>query len=431
MRETKLRSQLGALAILLLANLLLYTSQGLTHTLIPLRLANGFDAGIVTAGYFIGFGLGAFFGPLVIRRVGHIRAFGGLLGMVIFAVLAFPLIEGLVAWVLLRVLQGACIAAVAVVVEAWLVGAASVQDRGKVLAIYTLMVYGGIGLGPLFLTAYPDLAWRPFSIAALLLCLSAVPVLFWRTEAPPMPLHAPAGWRRMMTVSPVALAIASAAGLAGGAFTALGPIYGSDLGLDAGGVGLMMSISVLMGLLLQWPVGHLSDLYERRRVMAGITVASALFALALLLGKNLDLIWIYVLLAGFQGTLYTLYPLALAHANDRVGSNTDSSDIGSTLLLGYGIGAAVGPALSAGGALWIGAVAGFAVAAATLLAAAIFVVADVVRLKRILIVDKGAYTHLPHSTPEVFELEPRTMPDSAMAGEESEEPTASETLKSD
>ncbi|MDK8464422.1 MFS transporter [Marinobacter sp. SS13-12] len=403
--------KLASLAVLLLATVVMYVSQGLTHTLVPLRLASGSISGFVTACYFLGFGLGAFLGPLLIRRVGHIRAFGGLLGIVIFAVLSLALIDSLWFWGIIRLLHGASIAAVAVVVEAWLVSASGPEARGRVLAVYTLAVYGGIGIGPLFLTFLPDTLWQPFSVAAIALCLAAVPVLFWRTDTPVIPPRAPANWRRMINVSPVSLATATAAGFSGGALTALGPIYAVSLGLDTSNVALMMSVPVILGLILQWPVGMLSDRYERRRVMSSATLVSASFALMLIWGQSLGLAAIYILLAGLHGVLYALYPLALAHANDRVGTPTDTADIGAGLLLGYGIGAAAGPAVAGGVAIAMGPLSGFLVAMVALALTGSYILVDVHRHSRVAIVDKGAYTNLPSSTPEVFELEPRTVPD--------------------
>ena len=132
MSHRRVTPKLASLAVLLLATLVMYVSQGLTHTLIPLRLASGSASGFVTACYFLGFGLGAFLGPLLIRRVGHIRAFGGLLVIVIFAVLSLALIDALWFWAIIRLLHGASIAAVAVVVEAWLVSASGpIQRRGN------------------------------------------------------------------------------------------------------------------------------------------------------------------------------------------------------------------------------------------------------------------------------------------------------------
>ncbi len=77
--------------------------------------------------------------------------------------------------------------------------------------------------------------------------------------------------------------------------------------------------------------------------MSGATLVCASFAITLIWGQSLGLAAVYCLLAGFLGILYALYPLALAHANDRVGTPTDTADIGAGLLLCYGIGAAASP----------------------------------------------------------------------------------------
>ena len=410
--------KLASLAVLLLATVLMYTSQGLTHTLVPLRLSSGSASGFVTACYFLGFGLGAFLSPLLVSRIGHIRAFGGLLGIVIVAVLFLPMVDALWLWGITRLLHGASIAAAAVVVEAWLVSASGLEARGRVLAVYTIAVYGGIGIGPLFLVFLRDTLWQPFSVAAIILCLAAVPVLFWRTDAPAIPQYAPASWRRIKSVSTVSLMTASAAGFSAGALTALGPIYAVSLGLDTSGVALMMSVPVILGLVLQWPVGMLSDHYERRRVISGATLISASCAFALIWGGSLELAVVFSLLAVLHGILYSLYPLALAHANDRVGTPTDTADIGAGLLLCYGIGAAAGPAFAGGLALAMGPTSGFLVAMVALTLTGLYILLNVHRHSKIAIVDKGAYTNLPSSTPKVFELDPRTVPDPATSADQ-------------
>jgi len=414
MEPTQRRSlgpQLAALAVLLMATLVLYASQGLTHTLVPLRLGNATHAGLVTAGYFAGFALGAFYGATLIQRVGHIRAFGGLLGTVICTVLMLPLFESFWFWMGLRVIHGACIAASAVVVESWLVTSADAGSRGRVLAVYTLAINLGIGLGPLFLMLYPHTGWEAFSIGALLLALSAVPVLFWRVKAPIVPERPRPGLARLIRISPISLAMGAAAGLSSGSFTALVPVYGLSLGLDSAGVGLMVSVSILLGLGLQWPLGHLSDRRDRRRILMLVGSVCALTALALTLASSLGLVVIYLLLALFQGTLYTLYPMALAHANDHFDPAMDTTDIASGLLLAYGVGAALGPALAAGVALALGPVAGFALAALALALAVIFSAWKAGDLPGIAIARQNIYRILPHSTPELFELEAAIVPD--------------------
>lgn len=417
MNTKLLGPQLTALAVLLLATAILYISQGLTHTIIPLRLGDGTRADLVTAGYFLGFGLGAYWGAVLIRHVGHIRAFGGLLGVVILAILVLPMTKDLVYWVTVRMVHGACIAAAAIVVESWLGGAADARSRGRVLAVYTLAVYGGVGVGPLFLLIYPHTGWEVFNIGAILLCVAAVPMLFWRVEAPAVPDRPRADWRRLVSVSSISLVTAAVAGMAGGSFTALGPVYALSLGLDSGGVGLVMSFTVLVGLVLQWPVGHISDRLDRRRILILVSGVSAFAAATLIAGSRMGLIPVYIFLTIFQGTLYTLYPMALAYANDHLDPDADTTDVASGLLLAYGVGAAAGPALAGGAAWFLGPLACFLLAALGLGSAALFGLWHAGRFPTVPLVEQGPYAVVPHSTPEVFELESRTVPDAVYEAE--------------
>jgi len=55
------------------------------------------------------------------------------------------------------------------------------------------------------------------------------------------------------------------------------------------------------------------------------------------------MIFLLLLVAVFGGVSFTLYPLALAHAGDRLTNNEDMVGLSSGMLLLYSVGAAIGP----------------------------------------------------------------------------------------
>lgn len=406
-----LRLELGSVAVLLGATTVFYTSQGLTHTLVPLRAGSGGVAGWVTSAYFAGFVFGAFHGARPARRVGHVRAFGALTALTVAAVLAFPLLPPLAAWLAVRLVHGAAVAALATVVEAWLSAAASAQTRGRVLAVYTGAVYAGFGVGPLLLSVYPHTGWEAFSLAAILLCAAGTPVLLWRVDAPLVPEAPRAGVRHVLRVAPFGLAVAAASGVAGGAFTGLGPLYAVELGLESAGVGRLMSVTVLGGVALQWGIGYASDRLDRAWVMVATSAAATGLGLALALTAGLPLGAVIALLVAFEGVQLSLYPLALAHANDRSPDELDTADLASALLLAYGIGAAVGPLLAGGLSLALGATAAFVLAAGALALSALYGLAWRRRERPVPVASQGPYAALPQSSAELFGLDPATVPD--------------------
>lgn len=402
---------LGTVVVLLAATAVLYTSQGLTHTVVPLRLAVGTSAGLVTAAYFAGFAAGAFLGGPVIRHVGHIRAFGALTAIVVVLVLLLPLLPMHGAWMVLRTLHGAGIAGLALIVESWLTATTSAAARGRVLAAYTTAVYTGFGIGPLLLSVYSVASWEVFSIGAALLAGAGVPVLLSRIEAPPLPDPAVAISRPPIGIPPLSLVVGAASGASSAALTALVPLFGVGLGLDGAGVGLLMSVMMLGGLALQWPIGHLSDRRDRRVVIVAVCALSATIALALLSVEGLPTVAVFVLLAALEGTMLTLYPMSLAYANDCIGPGVDSTDVAAGLLLAYGAGSVLGPL--AGGFLSIrfGPQAVFVLAGMLLGAATLFGVARLRHERRTAVEHQVAYAAVPHSTPGVFELEAGTVPE--------------------
>ena len=95
MRSKSLRAQIG---ILILATSLIQLANGFFGTFISLRVAiEDFGptiSGLVLSSYFAGFTLGALRCERIIERVGHIRAYAALAGMVVAATAAMPLLVG-------------------------------------------------------------------------------------------------------------------------------------------------------------------------------------------------------------------------------------------------------------------------------------------------------------------------------------------------
>jgi len=132
-------------------------------------------------------------------------------------------------------------------------------------------------------------------------------------------------------------------GLLLGAFYGLAPIFASSTGLATSDIGVFMAVTIGAGLLAQWPVGWLSDRLDRSRmiqinaiVLTGVVL---LIALATLSPFGLTV------LTGLFGVLaFTLYPLAVALANDHVEPD-DRVPLSAMLLVTFGLGASVGPLL--------------------------------------------------------------------------------------
>jgi MFS family permease len=134
------------------------------------------------------------------------------------------------------------------------------------------------------------------------------------------------------------------AGLINSSFYALGPMLGLEIGLQVYQVSLFMSITVWSGLCFQWPVGLLSDRLNR------LTVLSALGFLAMFVSISIAKfgasgLGILLSLSACFGVVFTIYPVAMARAQDNI-KKEDIVPVSAALILFFGLGACFGPVIA-------------------------------------------------------------------------------------
>jgi MFS family permease len=332
-------------ALLMSASIIL-AANGLEVVLLPLRAAiDGFspiEIGLIGSAYFSGMTIGCFIGPRIIARVGHIRAFG------VFAALATlsPLIEAMwvepALWWLMRGITGICFAGIMNVVESWLTGVASNENRGQVMSIYAIINFGSLTLGQQLSNLAPPQDFRLFSLVAMLCVLSIVPLALTLSPTPPIPRRPRLRLRQLYAVSPAAVAGCVGAGLANGAIWALSPVYAREIGLPDGLIAAFVSLIVVGGALSQWPVGRISDRVDRRLVLAAVCAGAAVIGLVMFFGEGMPPAARLALGACFGACALPVYWISFAHAND-LAEPGEAVNISSNLLLLFGLGAIVGP----------------------------------------------------------------------------------------
>lgn len=339
-------STLSSFSSLYFSTLLMLIGSGLLSTYLGLRLAaEGVTAvwiGLLMTGYYVGLVMGASVGHRLIARVGHIRAFVASAGVVTASVLGHALTSSVEVWLALRWLVGVAMMCQYMVLESWLNEQAESHQRGTVFAGYMLVTFLGLGLGQLILTWMPELSFRHVILVAMCFSLCLVPVAVTR-RIHPAPLHpAPLEIRHFIKRIPQALSTIGVAGLLLGSFYGLAPTYAAASGLDTHLVGVFMAVTIGAGLFAQGPAGWLSDRFDRSRMIQVnaiiLTTVSLLIALISLPGVLMWLTTLFGLLA------FTLYPLAVALANDHVDQER-RVQLAATLLVIFGVGASTGPLL--------------------------------------------------------------------------------------
>jgi MFS family permease len=336
-----------AIVSLLSSVVVLLMGHGLQLSLLPLRAeAAGwpeFEIGLSGSFYFAGFLLGCFTVPRLVWRVGHIRVFMVLTATLTTGLLGIALFNDALAWFALRALTGWSISGLYLVMESWLNEEASNQHRGAVLSIYTVTVLAAMALGQLLLNlAAPD-GLSIVVVAAALVALAAVPVGLTRIPQPgAIPPATFSPWLVLRT-SRAAVVSSFASGIVTGGFWGVGSLYGRQIGLDVGGISLIMAMGVVGGAFFQLPLGRASDRVDRRFVVAATLAGGALACVVGFTGRAEILPYVFFVLGG---CVMPIYALSLAHAADQ----TESSflEVGTGILVVNAGGAIAGPLLTAG-----------------------------------------------------------------------------------
>lgn len=337
-------SNLRPITSLLAGTALLLLGVGLLTTLLPLRGETlGYSTtllGGLTSAYYAGYFLGTFALPPLIQRIGHIRAFAFCTAVVACVVLLHALSSQPWLWLVLRVVAGIALVGLYAIIESWLNAQAPASGRGTVFAIYMMVNLGSLAVAQQLLRI-PGQPFVLFVVVALLVCAATLPVVATRQAQPVLQPAPRLELRRLFALAPTAGAGALLSGLAMGAFWGLLPVYARSLGFDLQAVGTYMSVAIVGGAALQWPVGRWSDRQDRRVALAVICALAAVLALAQFAvapwrGATLVLIFFY------GGLSFTVYPIVVAHLVDHLAPDELLSASSSVLLI-YGVGSAVGP----------------------------------------------------------------------------------------
>lgn len=121
----------------------------------------------------------------------------------------------------------------------------------------------------------------------------------------------------------------------------MGAVFGSQIGLTAAQISLFVAMLFAGALLLQYPIGWLSDRMDRRKLIFGASVIG--FVFCTLGWATAGGFWFLMVSAFFAGGVTTpLYALFLAYTNDSL-SAEDMPAASGGLVFTFGLGAIVGP----------------------------------------------------------------------------------------
>lgn len=305
-------------------------SNGFLMTLLPLRLSmfhySLATIGYISAAYYVGLCLGALFNNTLLNRVGHIRAYATFVAILSASAIAQAIWVNPYYWFLLRVVCGWGIAGAFLVVESWLLASSHAVNRGRILAIYMIACFASMAFGQLFigvLDTSPSGPTQslPYVMASLVTSLCVIPVTLIPRQGPKFDgAKAMPPWT-MFRLSPTGTVGSLATGILMGAVFTLFPVYlGSIHGEHASSlIGRLMFTSIIGGMVLQYPVGYWSDKSDRQWVM--LIISAILCCLSLIVPTIYRNTWIIALILFLLGGgIFSLYPIMISHAADRVSS---------------------------------------------------------------------------------------------------------------
>ena len=338
---------LAPVATLLFSAAILLAGQGLQGTLLPVRAGledfSTFQIGSLGAFYFFGFTMGCLRGGDLVQRVGHIRVFLAMSAMASAA----PLLHGMVVhpfvWNGLRFVTGFCLAALYVVIESWLNERATNENRGIIFSTYAMITLTVMAGGQLMTLLYDPLGWQLLVITSILFSVGAVPIALSTSPTPNRPHSTSVDIPRLLTVSPSGTFGCFASGLANGAFWSLTPVYAAAVGDVTKMAAGLMAAAVVGGAISQWPLGLLSDVISRRKVLVGIAVVAVGIGIALTVTADTAGPQTALILIALWGAMaFPLYTVAVAYANDYA-DPAEFVKVSGGLLFVYGVGAIAGP----------------------------------------------------------------------------------------
>nr|WP_290915812.1 MFS transporter [Hyphomonas sp. 34-62-18] len=304
--------------------------------------------GVVASAYSAGFLGGTLIAPHEIRRIGHIRTFTLLAGVCALAALFLPAVgRELAGWSVLLALAGAGAAGMLTAGESWIANAAPPQRRGAILGFYHMVSKTGAIAAP-FLVAGALAGMGAFMVVAGLFIAALLPVAATNRSQPELVAAKPFGPRRLLSLAPASVFAAFCAGAVNNSVAQLYPVFAAAIRPeDAAGFSAQLNGAILAGAMLGlWPIGLVSDKFDRRLVIAAAAGIGAVAAIFLFATAAINIPQVTLLLAAIFGAgSLSYYAVAVANAADRASPEEITSMMAGILVV-WGIGSVIGPLIA-------------------------------------------------------------------------------------
>ena len=285
------------------------------------------STGFVMSGYFVGYFIGARIVPNLISTVGHIRVFAAFASLASLAVLMHSVFIHPITWFFLRVITGFSMVVIYTVAESWLNDRSSNKNRGKVLSIYMIVLYGSIGFGMFLLNFSKPENFQPFILISVIFSCALIPILLTKRKAPNFKKITAMNLKDLYNASPLGMVGALLYGATQSALFMLLAVYGASMNFTILEISFVTFLLGISGAISQYPVGYISDKLDRRIVIIYSTFGASIFAMMAIFSVKTMFLpeglassksWFYIFLILFSFCSLPIFSQILAHTNDFI-----------------------------------------------------------------------------------------------------------------
>jgi len=309
--------------------------------------------GFLMSGYFIGYFVGATTIPNIVSRVGHVRVFAAFASLASLIILIHSILIHPFIWFILRILTGISMVCMYTVAESWLNDRSSNKNRGSVLSIYMVILYGSIGIGMFLLNFSTPKNFQPFILVSIITSLALIPILLTKKKPPTFKKINVMTFNELYKASPFGIVSSFFYGTIQSALFTLLAVYATSMNFSIFEISVVTFLLAISGAVAQFPVGKISDYYDRRKVIVFSTFGAAIFSVLTILvtrqmylpdGLATSKTWFYIFFILFSFCSLPMFSLILAHTNDYITKDKFVA-AGAGLQFTFGLGAISGPFL--------------------------------------------------------------------------------------
>ncbi len=338
--------EIYAISALLISTLFMMIGTGVGVMLIPLRAsAEGWSSTEIAwigTSYAVAFTIGGLVTPILVKRVGHIRSFAAIQSLLGMSLLLHTLIVDPIAWCFIRALGGMTLVGGYMIVESWLNERSNNASRGRIFSAYMIVSMTGVAVGQYLVPFGSITTAQLFIVGSVAFSISMLPISLSTAQAPQPLTSVIVDPVALFKRSPVALAGSFLAGVIFSNWSYFGPIYGKAMNFSTTGIATMLTLTMIGGMLFQFPFGRLSDRIDRRYVMALVGGVGTVISAAMVFNAPSNSLYIFLGMFSLGSVMFPMYALNVAHANDFA-KPEEFVHVSGGLLMVYGIGSMAGP----------------------------------------------------------------------------------------